>query len=604
MLGFGYVIRLGRVKDAVHVVRVRRSHIDKAGHRRDYESAYLRRTFREGGKVRNETVANLSRLPTDLVEVIRRSLAGEAFVPADQAATITGSLPHGHVAAVYAQAKALGLPGLLGPAGRQRDLAMALIVSRVVRPGSKLATTSWWADTTVGADLDIAGASTDEAYAAMDWLLARQDTIEATLAHRHLDPETNPGRMALFDLSSSWMEGSHCRLAKRGYSRDGKKNRTQIEYGLLTDPAGRPVAIRVFENNTADPTAFTDAVRIVGDKFKLTEMVMVGDREMITTARIDAIRAANADPKTPGQLSWLTALRAPAIKKLAAEGGPLQPTLFDQQNLAEITHPDYPDERLIACRNPFLATERARKRDELLTATEHLLAPVLRSVAEGRLVGADQIGLKVGNLVNTYKMAKHFDVTITEDSVTMTRKSDQIAAEAALDGVYVIRTPVPTKTLDAAGTIVAYKNLAHLEHDFRTIKVDDLDLRPVYHRLADRVRAHVLIVMLAAYLTWHLRRTLAPLTYTDEQPPARTDPIAPAKRSVAADRKASRHTDHTDAPVRSFRNLLDHLATLTRNDVRYGADGPTVPTLATPTQTQRRVFELLDTTIPLTIGGK
>jgi hypothetical protein len=573
--------------------------MDKSGHRRDYESAYLRRTFREGGKVRNETVANLSALPTDLVEVIRRSLAGEAFVPAGQAATITRALPHGHVAAVHAQAKALGLPSLLGPAGRNRDLAMALIVSRVVRPGSKLATTGWWADTTLGADLDITGASTDEVYAAMDWLLERQDAIEATLAKRHLAPEVNPGRRALFDLSSSWMEGAHCPLAKRGYSRDGKKNRAQIEYGLLTDPSGRPVAIRVFEGNTADPTAFIEAVKIVRENFKLTEMVMVADRGMITSARIDAFREANADPDTPGQLGWLTALRAPAIKKLAAEGGPLQPTLFDEQNLAEITHPDYPDERLIACRNPFLAQERARERDELLAATETLLAPVTAAVEAGRLAGADQIGLKVGKLVNTYKMAKHFDAAITDTSLAITRKSEQIAAEAALDGIYVLRTPVPADTLDAPGTVVAYKDLANLERDFRTIKVDDLDLRPVYHRLADRVRAHVLIVMLAAYLTWHLRRTLAPLTFTDEQPPTRADPVAHAKRSPTAARKASRRTDDTGAPVRSFRALLDHLATLTRNDVQYGPDGPIVPTLATPTQTQRRVFDLLNTTLPL-----
>ncbi len=594
---------MGRAKGAVHVVRVRKSHTDKAGHRRDYESAYLRRTFREGGKVRNETVANLSSLPAELVEVIRRSLAGEAFVPADRAATVTRSVPHGHVAAVYAAAMTLGLPGLLGPAGRHRDVAMALIIARVVRPGSKLATTAWWADTTLGADLDLADASTDEVYAAMDWLLGRQDAIEAKLAKRHFAPEANPDRMALFDLSSSWMEGSHCPLAKRGYSRDGKKNRTQIEYGLLTDPAGRPVAIRVFDGNTADPTAFIEAVKIMREKFKLTEMVMVGDRGMITTARINAIRENNVE--NGHQLGWLTALRAPAIKALAAEDGPLQPTLFDEQNLAEITHPDYPGERLIACRNPFLAAERARKRDELLAATEDALAATTAAVEAGRLAGADKIGLKVGKLIDKYKMAKHFDVTITDTTLKLTRKTGQIAAETALDGIYVLRTPVPTHTLDAAGAVGAYKNLAHLERDFRTIKVDDLDLRPIYHRLTDRVRAHVFIVMLAAYLTWHLRRTLAPLTFTDTQPPARTDPVAPAKRSQAADRKASRHTDDTGAPVRSFRGLLDHLATLTRNDLRYGPDNtaPVVPTLAEPTETQRRVFDLLGAPIPLTIGG-
>lgn len=584
----------------------RRHYVGKDGVARDYETHLLRRSWRENGKVRNETVANLSHLPSGLVEVIRRSLAGQAFVPADQAATIIGSLPHGHVAAVWAQARALGLPGLLGPAGRARDLAMGLIIARVLAPGSKLATISWWADTTLGADLDLAGASTDEVYAAMDWLLGRQNQIEASLARRHLATEANPGQMALFDLSSSWMEGRCCPLAKRGYSRDGKKNRTQIEYGLLTDPAGRPVAIRVFPGNTADPTAFVEAVALVRDRFKLTNIVLVGDRGMITTARIEAIREGNAKPGSPTDLGWLTALRAPAIKTLAAQGGPLQPTLFDQQNLAEISHPDYPGERLIACRNPFLATERARKRDELLTATEQSLAPTLRAVAEGRLTGADRIGLRVGKLLNKYKMAKHFDLAITHTSLHITRRTHQIAAEAALDGIYVLRTPVPAKTLNPAEVVEAYKNLAHLERDFRTIKADDLDLRPIYHRLEDRVRAHVLIVMLAAYLTWHLRRTLAPLTFTDEHPPPRTDPVAPTHRSPAADHKASHRTNHHNQPVRSYQALLKHLATLTRNDLRYGPDHttPLVPTLAQPTPTQRRVFDLLATPIPLTIGGK
>ena len=575
--------------------------MDKRGARRDYQSAYLRRTFREGGKVRNETVANLSALPAHVVDWVEAGLKGKSLVPADRAATITRSVPHGHVAAVRAQAVALGLPAMLGPAGRHRDLAMALIISRVVHPGSKLATASWWDDTTLGADLDIAGASTDEVYASMDWLLERQNAIEATLAKRHLAPEANPSRMALFDLSSSWMEGRHCPLAKRGYSRDGKKNRTQIEYGLLTDPDGRPVAIKVFAGNTADPSAFIDAVAIVRDKFKLAQMVMVGDRGMITSARIDAIRADNAESDTGSDLGWLTALRAPAIKTLAAQGGPLQPTLFDQQDLAEIAHPDYPDERLIACRNPFLAAERARKRDELLAATETVLAPIVATVTAGRLRGADQIGLKVGKILNTYKMAKHLEVTITDTTLAINRKTVQIEAEAALDGIYVIRTTVPADTLDAAGVVGAYKNLANVERDFRSIKVDDLDLRPIYHRLEDRVRAHVFIVMLAAYLAWHLRRTLAPLTFTDQTPPARTDPVGPAQRSAAATRKATRRKDDTDQPVRSFRVLLDHLATLTRNDIQYGPDGPVVPTLAVPTETQRRVFELLDTVIPLNL---
>jgi hypothetical protein len=567
--------------------------VDKSGQRRDYESVYLRRSYRDGTKVKHEQVANLTALPEAAIAAIEAVLAGHTLVSAADAVQVTRSVPHGSGAAVWAQAKALGLPALLGPAGRHRDLAMGLIIARVLKPSSKLATTSWWADTTVGVDLEIADASTDEVYAAMDWLHSRQDSIEAKLAARHLAPEANPSRMAMFDLSSSWMEGSHCPLAARGYSRDGKKNRTQIEYGLLTDPAGRPVAIRVFAGNTADPTAFTDAVRIVRDRFNLDRMVMVGDRGMITSARITALR-------TETDLGWLTAMRAPAIAKLAADNEALQLSLLDEQDLAEITHPDYPGERLVACRNPALAEERARKREALLAATETALAPVLAAVAAGRLRGAAKIGLRVGPLINKHKMAKHLDVTITDTTATLTRKTEQIAAEARLDGIYMLRTSVPADDLDTAGVVTAYKNLARVERDFRTIKVDDLDLRPIYHRLEDRVRGHVFIAMLAAYLVWHLRRTLAPLTYTDEHPPAPTTPAAPANRSAAAARKASRHRDENDQPIRSFRALLEHLATLTRNDVRLTkTQTTTIVMLTQATPTQRRVFELLNQPLPL-----
>jgi hypothetical protein len=580
----------------MHVATVTSRQVDKAGRQREYQSHLVRRTFREDGKVKHQTLANITALPPAAIEAIRAVLRGQQVVPADQALQITGSLPHGHVAAVWAQATALGLPGLLGPAGRYRDLALALIIARVVRPASKLATGSWWDDTTLGVDLEVAGASTDQTYAAMDWLLTRQDAIQAKLAKRHLAEPANPARMALFDLSSSWMEGSHCPLAKHGYSRDGRKGTLQIEYGLLTDPAGRPVAIKVFEGNTADPTAFIDAVQTVRDKFNLTQLVLVGDRGMITTARIAAVRA---DPGS--ELGWLTALRAPAIKALAAQGGPLQPTLFDQHHLAEISHPDYPGERLIACRNPFLAAERARKRTELLAASEDALAPVTAAVTAGRLTGADRIGLRVGKIINRYKMAKHFQLTITDTSLIITRNTDQIAAEAALDGIYVLRTTVAAEQLDAAGVVTAYKNLANVERDFRSLKIEDLDLRPIFHRLQDRVRAHVLICMLAGYLTWHLRNTLAPLTYTDQHPPTRDNPVAPATRSTAAERKASRHRDPDDNPVRSFRGLLDHLATLTRNNVRVAGTEHTVTMLAEPTPTQQRVFELLNQPVPLAL---
>ncbi|MGH3920639.1 MAG: IS1634 family transposase [Pseudonocardiaceae bacterium] len=570
-------------------------YVDKTGRVHDYESAYLRRTYRDEGKVRNETVANLSALPPQVIEWIDAGLKGAQLVPADTAAAVERSLPHGHVAAVWAQARAVGFPALLGPAGRHRDLALALIISRVIEPDSKLATRSWWADTTLGTDLGVTGASTDEIYAAMDWLVGRQDAIEAALAQRHLaDTSTNPHQMALFDLSSSWVEGRCCPLAARGYSRDGKKGKTQIEYGLLTDPDGRPVAIRVFPGNTADPAAFVTAVEVVRDRFGLRELVMVGDRGMITSARIEALREV-------GGTGWLTALRAPAIAKLARTGGPLQPTLFDQTDLAEISHPDYPDERLVACRNPLLAAERARKRQDLLAATDKLLDPIITAVRQGRLAGADDIGLAVGQVINRFKMRKHLDVAITDTSLTVSRKQTQIDAEAALDGIYVLRTSAPTDQLDPPGVVVAYKNLSHHERDFRTIKVDDLDLRPIYHRLDERVRAHVLICMLAAYLVWHLRRAWAPLTYTDEHPPKRDNPVTPATRSPHAARKASRHHDEHDQPLRSFRGLLKHLATLPRNHLRYPGTQITVPMLTDPTPTQRRAFDLINQPIPLTL---
>jgi hypothetical protein len=568
--------------------------VAKDGQEKVYETHLLRRSFRREGKVCSETVANLSHLPGELIEVIRRSLAGETFVPATEAARVMRSLPHGHVAAVAAQARAVGLAALLGPECRQRDLAMALILSRVIRPESKLSTISTWTDTTLGADLDVAAASTDEVYAAMDWLRGRQEAIEAALAVRHLSVAGNPSKRALFDLSSSWVEGTHCPLAARGHSRDGRKGSLQIEYGLLTDREGRPVAIRVFPGNTGDPTAFVEAVEVVRHKFGLAELVMVGDRGMITSARIEAL-------KQLGGTGWLTALRAPQIAKLAAQDGPLQLSLFDQQDLAEITHPDYPGERLVACRNPLLAVERTRKRDALLAATEAALAPISAAVGAGRLVGADQIGLRAGKVLGKFKMAKHFELTITDTTLAITRRTAQIEAEAALDGIYVLRTSVPAETLDTPEVVTAYKDLARVERDFRSMKADDLDLRPIYHHLEDRVRAHVLICMLACYLTWHLRRAWAELTYTDEQPPTRDNPVAPATRSARASAKAARHTDINGQPLHSFGGLLAHLATLTRNDIRYGDTGPIVPTLTEPTPTQRRAFELINQPIPITL---
>jgi hypothetical protein len=586
----------------VHVVRVRKTgYVDKQGRERDYSSAYLRRTYRDGGKVKNETVANISALPGHVIDLIDAGLKGHQMVPAGQAVTITRSLPHGHVAAAHAMAKKLGLPALLGPAGRARDLALALVISRVIAPASKLSTLTWWADTTLSADLGVAGASTDDIYAAMDWLAGRQDAIEAELARRHLGPEPNPARMALFDLSSSWLEGTRCPLAARGYSRDGKKGKLQIEYGLLTDRAGRPVAVRVFPGNTGDPAAFTGIVAVLREKFRLAKMVMVGDRGMITSARIAALNQAGDGTQLPDPYGWITALRAPAIRKLMADDGPLQLSLFDEQDLAEITSPDFPGERLVACRNPVLAADRARKREDLLAATEQLLAPLIARVAAGRLAGAASIGVEVGKVISRYKTGKHFQITIADDSLAVTRRQDQIDAEAALDGFYVLRTPVPAAELDAPGVVSAYKNLKYVERDFRSIKSDDLDLRPVFHRLEERVRAHVLICMLACYLSWHLRTAWAQLTFTDQHPPAPANPVAPARRSPAAQAKASGQHDPAGRPYRSFRGLLEHLATLARNQVQFAGTTVTVPMLTEPTSTQREAFTLIGAPIPLTL---
>ena len=576
----------------MHVARIRSGYTDEQGQRRDYESRYLRRTYRDGSKVRHETLANLSGLPEQVVDAIEAALKGTPLVPAGDAVTITRSLPHGHVAAVHAMAAKAGLPALLGPACPQRDLALALIISRVAAPASKLATLTWWADTTLGADLGLTSASTDEIYAAMDWLAARQDAIEAKLAARHLAPGANPERMALFDLSSSWLEGTHCPLAARGYSRDGKKGRLQIEYGLLTDPAGRPVAVEVFPGNTADPESFKTAITRVRRDFGIERLIMVGDRGMITGTRISDLR------KLEG-MDWITALKAPAIAALAADDGPLQMSLFDVQNFAEITHPDYPGERLICCHNPVLEAERARKREDLLADTETDLAKIRASVAAGRLKDPDKIGIRIGKVVNKRKAGKHFITEVTGTTFIWRRDQQKIAAEAALDGIYVIRTSVTADILDDAATVAAYKDLKYVERDFRITKADDLDLRPIYHYLAERVRGHVLICMLACYLTWHLRQALAELTFTDQHVPAPADPVAPAQRSAQAKAKdAAKHTPG-GLPVYRYRDLLSHLSTLDRQTISLA--GQRIEKLTTATPVQARAFELLGTAPPLAL---
>lgn len=585
---------MGKTSGAMHVARIVRKHTNADGVAKEYVSHVLRRTYRDQGHVRNETLANLSALPAPAIAALRATLAGKALLAADDAMSVTRTLPHGHVAAITAQAKALGLPALLGPAGRMRDLAFALIVARVARPGSKLATTRWWADTTLAEDLGIVDASTDEVYAAMDWLAARQDAIEKQLVTRHLNAQVNPHKLALFDLSSSWMTGSHCPLAARGYSRDGKKGLPQIEYGLLTDPVGRPVAVKVFGGNTADPVAFTAITEAMKKQFDVRDLVMVGDRGMITSARIEAL-------KKLGGYGWVTALRAPQIAALAADDGPLQMSLFDEANLAEIAHPDYPGERLIACRNPALAAERARKRVALLAATDANLTTVAAAAGKGRLKGKDKIGIKIGKVIGKHKMEKHYILTITDTSFTFTRDQASIDAEAALDGIYLIRTTITADTMTASNVVSTYKSLANVERDFRSLKAIDLDLRPIHHYTETRVRAHVFICTLAAYLVWHLREAWAPLTFTDENRPTPTDPVAPAKRSPGAEAKAAGKTTADGLPARSFSSLLDHLATLTRNTIHITGQN-NFDLLADPTPTQRQAFELLGKTIPLTLA--
>jgi hypothetical protein len=582
---------VGSTAGRMHIDQAGRQYTTVDGERRAYPCHLLRRSFRdEQGKPRKETLANLSALPPEAIDALRKVLKGATLVDADAAFETERSVPHGDVAAAHVMATQLGLRKLLGPASRERDIAYALILSRAVRPKPKLSTARWWwtGDTTLGADLGVADASTDEVYAAMDWLLGRQQDIEAQLAKRHLCA----GGIAMFDLSSSWVEGRQCELAAFGHSRDGKRGRPQIEYGLLTCPAGRPVAIEVFAGNTSDAISFKTAVARVRDDFGIEKIILVGDRGMITTTRIKELRECDG-------MDWITALRAPAIAALASDDGPLQLSLFDTHNLAQITHPSYPGERLICCRNPVLADERARKRQALLVATEKDLAKIAASVQAGRLTGADKIGERIGKVIGKHKVAKHFLREVTDSTFTYRRDEEKIRAEAALDGIYVIRTSVTDETLNSAETVTAYKNLKHVERDFHIIKADDLDLRPIHHYLNKRVRAHVLICMLAAYLTWHLRETLAELTFTDQHIPDRDDPVAPAQRSPQAKTKdATKHTPD-GLPLHRYKDLLGHLSTLDRQVINFGRQR--IEKITTPTPVQRRVFELLGTSVPLTL---
>jgi hypothetical protein len=558
----------------------------------------LRESYREDGKVRSRTLANLSDWPAEKVEALRAVLRNEPLVRTGQGSVeIRRSLPHGHVAAALATANRVGLDDLLPRRGkpRLRRLALALIVARLLDPAAKLATARMLdtetASHSLGAVLDLGHVSARELYATLDWLVSEQPTIEATLARRHL----KEGALVLYDVTSTYLEGRCCPLARHGYSRDHRGDRPQLVIGLLCAADGCPVAVEVFAGNTADPATLVRQIETLRQRFKLNRVVVVGDRGMITDARIE-------QTLRPAGLDWISALRAPAIQQLAAEGGPLQLSLFDQRDMAEIESPDFPGERLVVCRNPLLAEQRARKREELLAATETELARIQARVQRTKnpLRGAAAIGQAVGAVIGRRRMAKHFTLTITDDTFRFARKSEAIVDEARLDGIYVLRTSLPAEHTDTAGTVLAYKGLARAERAFRCLKTVDLELRPVFHWTEPRVRAHVLLCMLAYYLEWHMRQRLAPLLFDDTDPAAavaqRSSPVAKARPSPAAKRKT--HTRRTDPvggtsfPVHSFRTLLADLATLTRNVVSFAGRRLSLVT-ATPTPLQRHALTLL-----------
>jgi hypothetical protein len=548
----------------------------------EYTATLLRRSYRQDGKVKKETLANLSHLPPAAIDAIRRVLAGEMLMSVDDAFTIERSLPAGHVNAALAMARRLELAKLLDRSPcRERDLCLAMILGRVICPGSKLGTVRTLAQSTLASELGVQGADEDDMYLAMDWLLGRQDRIEDRLAGRHL----RDGEMVLYDVSSSYFEGRTCPLAKRGYSRDGKRGLVQIIYGLLCDTDGRPVAVEVFTGELHDDTTLPSQVTKLKDRFGLSRIVVVADRGMVTKANIELLTATDG-------VDWITALKAPTIKKLA-RSGVFQPSLFDEQNLGEITDvAEFPGERLIVCRNPLVGAQRARKRDELLAATETDLAVIAHRVDHGTLQGADLIGLAVGPALKRYRMGKHFQITITDNTFTYTRDTTAIAAEAALDGFYILRTSLTDTGLQAGDVVRAYKNLEQAERAFGSLKGPELQIRPIHHRLEDRVRAHVLICMLAYYLTWHLKAAWKPLLFTDEDRPVSPDPVAKAVRSPAAQQKAQTKRTSTGQPAHSYRTLLAELATQTRNTTRLRGSSGTFEKLTQPTPLQAQALEL------------
>ncbi len=550
-----------------------------------YETTLLRRSYREGGKVKHETLGNLSHLPAETIELVRRSLRGERLVPTEEAFQIERSLPHGHVAAVLGTLRGLELERLLArERSRERDLAVAMVCQRLLRPGSKLSATRQFQLTTLGEELRVEETSEAELLAAMDWLLARQERIERSLARRYL----KQGGFVLYDLSSSYLEGRCCPLAALGYPRDGKRGKLQISYGLTCSPEGRPVAVEVFAGSVHDDKTLPQALARIRNRFGIERVVVCGDRGMITAANIATLAAHG--------FGWITALKAPQVRKLVAEGA-LQLSLFDERNLAEITSEAHPGERLVVCKNPHVARERARKREALLQSTEQELAKVKASVdsPRGRLHGkpAGLIGERAGRVVNRFKVAKHFQLLIEDGRFAYTRDEEAIAAEAALDGFYVLRTSVGKDDFSAQAVVRAYKQLAHVEQAFRAMKSPELEVRPVHHRLEDRVRAHVFLCMLAYAVRFELEQRLAPLLFKDDAPLAPADPVTPAQRSPAGKRKAASKRTEDGLPVSSFGDLLDTLATLSRNRVRVAGSPLSFDQLSEATRLQARALELL-----------
>jgi len=563
---------------AVYVAEIKSRYKDKV-----YTSYLLRRVYRENGKVKQQTLGNLSALPAEAIALIRGALRGQRYLPDHQAMEKRRTWLHGHVAAVGAMLRRLGLERIIAPQpSAERDLFVAMIVARVVAPHTKLATTRWWQNTSLVLEPTVAAATEDELYEAMDWLLDRQAEIERALARRHLHEDG----LVLYDLTSSYVEGRHCPLAARGHNRDGKKGKLQVNYGLLLDPEGRPVAVQVYRGNTADPKTVADQVHKIKHRYRLRHVVLVGDRGMLTAARIRELR-------TVGGIDWISALRAKEIQALADQDAvPL--SLFDERDLAEIVSPDFPGERLIVCRNPLLAEERARTRRALLEATEQLLDKLARRVATGRLKDPGKIGRALGRALGRYKVGKHFECEVSQGRFSFRRREDKIAREAALDGIYVVRTSVPAAALPAQQVVLGYKSLALAEQAFKTFKSVDLRVRPIHHRLARRVRAHIFLCMLAYYVEWHLRQVWAPYLFEDEHPGRHEDgsPVRPALRSEEALRKA--RTQHTPdgETVHSFATLIERLSTVTLDEVGVPAHPEIAPfhLITTPDPLQRELF--------------